>query len=118
MPWNRTDERNPQSPQPGYYAVKMVKGGVECAAQIGCTDGVWWAKINDKPHGEPSADPQLANGVQFVWLRARPVTENEHRFLLARYEWNVQHKPGSPFADPGKRVNLRVEDVIVAPRAR
>ena len=118
MPWNPTDERNPDSPHLGFYAVKMVKGGVECAAEIGCTDGVWWAKINSKPHGEPSPEPQMATGVQFVWLRARPVTDGEHQFLLARHEWHQQHKPSSPFADPSKRVNLRLEDVIVAPRAR
>ena len=118
MPWNPTDERNPDSPQPGFYAVKMVKGGVECAAEIGCTDGVWWAKINNNPHGEPSPEPQMATGVQFVWLRARHVTDGEYQFLLARHEWHAQHKPGSPFAEPSKRVDLRFEDVIVAPRAR
>lgn len=104
-------ERTPRridDPQPGYWAMRVAKGGVEVGARI------YWC---DHEPGEPGnklerpfLDAEI-NGVRVppsrVWEhRGRAVNEAEYRFLVADRAWARQYKPSSPEANPEKAVDL------------
>jgi hypothetical protein len=111
MPWDRSDQRNPDAPECGFYAIKLVKKGVECAARIQGPPthfNLWFAEVNGDLYGSPHDDPQLADGVQTVWLRGKRITEAEYDYLLERYRHFKQHDPSDPRGDPFKPVNRRL----------
>lgn len=112
MPWIRGDQRNPAEPEPGPYAVKLVKKGPEVAAEIITAEingEKWWSCIiNNVEQLPPNPDPELHEGVQKVWLFGRKIDEQEYTFLLERYRWHKQHMPEHPFANPEKPIDLRL----------
>jgi len=107
MAWVRGEQRDPDKPEPGFYAVKLVKGGPEVGALIDKVGGFWLAKIEEDWVGEPTDDPQLADGVQQIWLFGRRITAQEHDFMLARAAYARHHDPQSPWANPRKPLDLK-----------
>ena len=115
MVWVRGEQRDPDKPEEGYYALKLVKGGPEVAACIlrVPSEAVehslyeWGARADDEPLGISHLDPQLANGVQQVWLFGRRISQQEHDFMLARARHAKLHDPQSPWANPRKPLDLK-----------
>lgn len=107
MAWTRGEQRNPASPEPGFYALKLVKKGVEVGARILYSEGLWEARINGNLVGELGEDPELLSEVQKIWLFGRKIDVAEYAFLLARYTHAKAHTPGHPFANPDKPVSRR-----------
>lgn len=112
MVWIKGEKRDVDHPEPGFYALRLVRKGPEVASTIECVDGVWRATINGEPDGEDNIDPQIASGVQRVWLWGRYIPESEYRYLLARHRHAVEHDPTSPYANPEKPIDLRAIPVI------
>ena len=108
MAWNCEDQRNPDFPESGFYALRLVKKGPEVGATIACIAGLWMGKINDGEISEPKEDPQLSETVQKVWLFGRKIDAAEYDFLLARYHHYLAHEPSHPFANPDKPINRRL----------
>jgi len=114
MVFCRGEQRDPGEPEEGYYAIKLVKGGPEVAAEIcaGQAVGVplvtiWFAKIDGEISGTFHPDPQLIDSVQQIWLFGRKITEQEYDFMLARARHAKLHDPQSPWANPRKPLDLK-----------
>lgn len=109
MAWNREDQRNPDAPEPGFYALRLVKKGPEVGAEIifDPFTATWSVDINGETH-PPSIDPQLNDQLQQVWLFGRRIDQQEYDFLLARYKHYLAHDPSHPFANPDKAVDRRL----------
>ena len=110
MPWHKED-RSPDRPVPGYFAVKLVKGGVECAAQvIEHEDGTISGLINGEPvaDGEEDKTKTFPDKLQNIWLFGRVIDKDEYEYLLARLQHYRRHDPLDPRARPHERVNRRL----------
>lgn len=115
MPWDKGELRNPATPEPGFYSMRLVKKGPPVAACIRRTavehqedSALWYALINGEHTGECDADPELCSGVQRVWLSGKRIDQAEYDFLLARYKFYAAHHPDHPFANPNKPVERRL----------
>src|SRR5262249_8083999 len=96
-------------PEPGYWMVRLVRGGPEVPACIALMT------VADEP-GNPREDRSsyLAAfiggepvALSDVWERkGRPVTEAEYRFQLADAAWAKAHAPQEPKADPTRKIDL------------
>lgn len=110
MVFVRGEMRNPADPEPGFYAVRLVKKGIEVAAKIevdGGGDCIWAVQINGVGAGVTN-DPALCDPLQQVWLFGRKIDEVEYNYLLARYQHYKAHEPDSPYANPEKPVDRRL----------
>lgn len=89
--------RSAETPEPGWYRVRQVKGGPWVPAQIVCDDGFWLAFIAGEPtsaiaYREPWSVPRLE------WIAFAPrITEAEHAAMLQETRGR---EPGSPLSDP------------------
>lgn len=109
--------RRADRPDPGFYKVRLVKGGPHVAARITwapATDPVtgemldrswfWTVTINEEPVANPSTCPWLA-GAERVFLGER-IDEAEYQFLLKVRSWAVRSAPDAPEANPRERIDL------------
>lgn len=109
--------RDVTRPEPGFFLIRLVKGGPKVAARIthkpardpltGETldRSPWWAaEINGEPAGEPSIQP--TDEVLRIWHYGEPVTEDEYRYQLADAQWCAAHAPHEPKANPRRSVDL------------
>jgi hypothetical protein len=89
-------------PRPGYFLMKLVKGGPLCPVAIIYEFGVWRSEINGVIRGEPNADPMQAGDVMRVWLHWREEIDlAEYRRLL-----KLTADPAHPSSQPTKAINL------------
>lgn len=100
---------DPDVPVAGLYRMRMRSGGVWCGVRI------WFGQPKDPITGE-MLDRSLRwqaeiNGeyadLDRVWPKcaADPITEAEHRHLVATRDWAVQHLPDSALANPMRRLD-------------
>lgn len=100
------DVRHVDEPQPGFFELRLVRGGPKVAGQIVLQDGRWHAVINGERQGEPVADPLCSRAVMKLWHHARPIDEAAYRYLLAKKDWAEQHQPDHPAARPNRPIQL------------
>lgn len=110
-------------PEPGHWAIRLVKGGPEVGACIR------WEHTTAEP-GRPTnmmdRSPFLAayiNGepvaLQDVWTRrGRHITPDEYRHLVTDRQWCATYAPHLPEANPRKPVDLRNLPPVMPPKAR
>lgn len=99
--------------EPGWWAMKLVKKGVEVAACI----------QYERTAAEPSNPDNLMdrsailtariNGeivpLDRVWLsRGRQIDEAEYNWLLADRAWAKKYRPNSPEANPGRKIDWKL----------
>lgn len=88
---------------PGYYAKKLVRGGVEVPCRLwfvedldedGCRigDTIYYAEIGDDP-----CSPYEPDG--WPWRR---ISEEQWRFMKDDAAWARQYAPDSPKAQPNR----------------
>jgi hypothetical protein len=104
--------RDPSNPQPGFFKVKMIRGGPWCGAEIRkfpvkCNHepGVvryWWCACIDGDVGEHVLDPSENREIMRVWNFGRTISEAEY-LILTRHGRNV---------DPCQKINLAAKDSI------
>lgn len=97
-------------PVPGYYRMRLRKGGMHVAVRI------WHGPPNDPVTGEEldrswrfqaEINGRYAE-IDRVWpsCAGEPIDEAEARYLTERQRWGEENAPDSPQANPMKRVNL------------
>lgn len=105
------ETRDITAPQPGFWAMKLAKRGVEVGACIR------WEETKHEP-GEPANAMERSrflaafiNGkpvaLHEVWhRRGRAIDVAEYRRLVADRAWARQHAPHLPEAEPSRPVDL------------
>jgi hypothetical protein len=87
-------------PEPGYFSMKLVKGGPLVGARIIFDGGMWSVEIDGEMKGGQVADPNDNLAIFRVWHGATIIDETEYRFLKERSAWAKVNDPKSPFANP------------------
>jgi len=117
MPGNRWN-RPPfdlDRPEPGLFAIRMVRRGPEVAAKIAETAGMLRAWINgemqhahDLPADAHWTDQFLAHDpVSRVWINGRLIDQAEYDFLLQTAQWAARNPIcGHPLARPDQPIRL------------
>ena len=90
-------------PQPGYFLMKLSRGGPQVPAQIRKIDGLWSAVINGEAF-PPASDPAAAPRVFTIWHSAEEITEAEYRRRLAE---SKQAPPDHPLANPREAISTK-----------
>lgn len=102
-------------PRPGFFAMRLVKGGAEVGAAIwrGCRCSVngpehhHWRETCDRyPPLQAVINGQEAP-VQRVWESGREIDEAEYEYLTRDAEWARQWAPEDPRAKPDQAADLR-----------
>ena len=97
--------RRTDQPQPGWYTIRLCKGGPPVGAQIiRDDDGNWWCSIDDVTYG-PNTDPFQIDALTQVHAYGQEVTEAEFRYRIELGRWARQHAPSHPAANPRRPVN-------------
>lgn len=92
-------------PEPGYFLLRLVRGGPHVAARILHDDGQWQAII-DGVAADPHADPAQAVGVFRIWHGGRRCTQAEYDYRLSLKSWAVAAMPQHPAAQPRQPIDL------------
>ena len=104
------------TPQPGFYKLRLVRNGPFVGAVIflpcpmvpvdPMIDPAEWCQPLDRSRfiqalvdGKPW-DPNK------VWIFGRIITESEYRYLIDSATWDRTYQPDSPAATPRKAVDL------------
>lgn len=91
---------------PGYFRLRLVRGGPFVAASIDLTaDGLWRVTVNGEASAA-SADPWHCPGMERVWFYGHRIDRAEHDYLLALAAHARRHDPAHPLASPGQRIDL------------
>lgn len=98
------------SPQPGFFQMRQVKGGVFVAAIIfrPCPiefEPETFQAVDRWPHLEAQVDGKPAD-VDRVWTSGRRVDMAEYLFLRDDRAWAREYAPGSPEANPRQPVDF------------
>ena len=110
--------RQIDQPRPGYFKMRIVKGGPFVGAEIRHGPSrdpetgeelerswLWEALIDGKHARPPACDPMNA-GVFRIWESATEISEHEYRFMISDAEWCKQHAPEEPKSKPNAEINL------------
>lgn len=111
------------SPRPGFYSVRLVRGGIVVGARIWFGQPIIDGEVQDRRHRlcievdgrtDYLARDQDGNVVGRVpldvderWPYLRDITEAEYNFLARRRVWATQHAPDHPAADARKAIDIR-----------
>lgn len=109
--------RNMARPEPGYFQMRLTKGGVFVPARILYAptrdpetneplerSWYWHGIINGEPDPKPMPSP--TDRVMRIWTGGRRIDKAEYDFLLADRTWAKQHAPDLPEARPNEAVDL------------
>ena len=66
------------TPQPGWFKMRLVRGGPFVPARIQHRNGLWWAEIDGQTY-EANFDPSYAPEVFRIWHAAEEITETEYQ---------------------------------------
>lgn len=102
--WDRRDNRG-GPPQPGHYALRLVKHGPEVPACIHAASGMWQAEVDGRRH-DPVLDPETCPQIMRIWHSARRSSAEEHAFMAATKAWADQHMPTHPLLHPTRPVDV------------
>jgi hypothetical protein len=92
-------------PEPGYFAIRLVRRGPRVPARI-CFDGVTWhAEVNGERFAG-ATDPAAAPRVFSIWHGGDFITEREYRHMLDMAAWARRHAPDHPAAKPNRPIDL------------
>lgn len=97
--------RTSDTPQPGFYLIRLVRGGPWVAAQIAHAEDGWTVSIDGVTEG-PSLDPWALSNMERVHWGGRETTEAEVRYRLALKHHAATYEPDAPAANPKRPVDL------------
>ena len=102
-----TDERRTwtprrvDDPQPGWFMLRLVRGGPEVPAAIHREGGLWWVTI-DGLRSEANTDPGWVPDLYRIWTGGREIAKSDFDGLTAARK--------SRFA-PGARVRIDLNNM-------
>lgn len=109
--------RNISRPEPGWFLLRLVKGGPLVGACITyepsrdpvtdepCDRSWWWsAWINGELVGEPGVRPN--DQVFRIWESGDRIDEAEYSYMIQSARWAQEYAPDEPAANPRTAVNL------------
>lgn len=100
--WHRRDNRL-ESPEPGYFTVKLCRGGPKLPCRIVHENCLWWAEVNGERH-LAAADPEQSETVLRVWQHGERSDASEFDYLNALREWARASQPEHPLLHPLRSV--------------
>jgi hypothetical protein len=110
LPARRIDQ-----PEPGYFLMRLCKGGWEVPARIQRTEtGDWIGTIDGETRQHP--DPTEA-GVMRIWLSGRTVEAWVYADRDALREWAKVHEPDHPTANPKRPMDAMRLRPVTVPRS-
>jgi hypothetical protein len=86
-------------PEPGFFALRLVRRGWEVPARI-VFDGEKWQAEIDGVASLPDIAPALAENVARIWQGSRRIAEHEFRWLEKLREWAKANQPEHPCLHP------------------
>ena len=90
------------SVRPGFYKMKLARGGPWVAVKLEKA-GEGWRAVVDGVASDWHPDAPLAKHVLQTRLHGVPITESIYRYLLAYAEWCRANDPTAPEANPAER---------------
>ena len=94
------------TPEPGYFLMRLVRGGPHVPAQIiQHADGQWQAVIDGEARGS-HPDPAYAVDVFRIWHSGARTTSDEYHHRLRMKSWAQKNMPEHPAANPRKAITL------------
>lgn len=97
--------RRTDRPEPGFYTLRLCKGGPPVGAEIiRDANGRWWCMLNDDLFG-PVDDPFVMDALQQVHAYGQDSTEAEVRYRIDLKRWAEKYAPTHPAANPRRPVN-------------
>ena len=92
------------APEPGFFMIRMVKGGPRLPARIHHENGCWWASVGTREFAR-HADPLRAPWVERIWHGGEDIdaAEHEHRVRALRA---AQADPAHPANRPRQPIDL------------
>lgn len=101
-------------PAPGFFAMRLVKGGWAVPARILLTDRDEWQVELDGKMCEAHADPTLAQYVATVWQSGTRVDESDWRWRNAmRAHAEANKLTNHPALNPRRPIDHRTLDPIM-----
>ena len=101
------------NPEPGYYQVRHVKGGVWVPVLVyrPCPFDPWGWWVDRFYPLRIRLDGRVAEDfghdvLMQRWPFLRPISEKEYLYLATLHQWAREHAPWEPEAHPNKAVNL------------
>lgn len=109
------ERRIVDAPEPGYFAIRMVKGGPLVAARIYASDHACpvTGVAGERPRRLLAEIAGRDADVDRVWLYGRPIPEAEYRYLMGVQTWAETNAPRDPAANPSDPIDLnRMESLF------
>jgi hypothetical protein len=116
-PRHQQASRNIARPEPGYFRMRLVKGGPLVGARIvyqptpdpetgDLLDRSWYwsAVVNDERIGDPCVRP--SDAVFRIWESGERIDEPEYAYLIASARWASEFAPDDPMARPREKIDL------------
>jgi hypothetical protein len=112
----RYGARNLAQPEPGYFQMRLVRGGVFVGARILHEptrdpetgepldrSWLWHGLIDNEP--DPDASPAPTERVLRIWTYGRRIERAECEFLIADRAWARRNTPLAPEATPREPID-------------
>lgn len=97
--------RQSDKPTPGFYVLRLIKGGPWVGAEIRFEDGQWSVMIDGDTQG-PSANPWVLDRLAMVHHYGRFSTESEVQFRIGQKRWAQIYSPSHSAANPRRAIDL------------
>jgi hypothetical protein len=97
--------RRSDEPVPGFYVLRLVKGGPYVGGEIRFAEGQWSAMIDGDWDG-PSANPWILEKLTTLHHYGRFATESEVKFRVGQRRWAMIYSPNHAAANPRRALDL------------
>jgi len=102
----RPPPRRADIPTPGWYVLRLVRGGPWVPARITHDPAVGWTVMLNGVTDGPAHDPWTLANMEAVHWGGRPSTEADCKRRLGAKRWAELFDPGHYAANPRKPINL------------
>jgi len=95
--------------EPGYFRLRLVRGGWQVPCRIESTSDGWQATIDGFTH-PANPDPWRAEGVSDIHTYGERIDAKTYSWLLSIKSWAAENNPDHPACWPRRaidRLNLR-----------
>ena len=100
-----TRPRRSDTPSPGFYLLRLVRGGPWVGACIAHGPDGWTVMIDGDTQG-PATDPWSLANMEKVHYYGRETTESEVAFRVGVKRWAEIYDPGHRAANPRRKIDI------------